>query len=432
MILHKENTVRAEPLYKSISDLTLYSEEENNQPGYGANELKMLEKYSYFIQNLMAFEQEIKTDTNVKILMARLLSYLKGIIPVKELGLFFYDEFNKKLNPIDEEEESKISKTMNHFNREGIFKVIFSEKKTITVPDLENYNADGPKVFYLIFPVYDEKKNYGILSLLTSLDQNGVSELEKKSINVFLNLVLGKLEKLKLTEKLNKTYEELQTYQAKLSNDFRLSAIGEMTEGIVEDIVTPLQVISSNVDLLKFEEERKIELKQIKLQIKKINNVVGRLVKFADVNQKDVKIQSCNLNSIIKDYFYLVKSTLENANLEYILDFEEDLPPILSHPNYVYQLLTNIFSLIKSYKTKKGGVIIQTRFKDDDVVLRVISTNQISTADKMNRNNIQQKLSISIIKNLMKKHEGSLELGSFENSGAALVLTFPLKRKIRK
>ena len=110
--------------------------------------------------------------------------------------------------------------------------------------------AMDPRLFYLIFPVYDDKKNYGILALLTSLDQNSISELEKKSINVFLNLVLGKLEKLKLTEKLNDTYEELQTYQAKLSNDFRLSAIGEMTEGIVEDIVTPLQVISSNVDIL--------------------------------------------------------------------------------------------------------------------------------------------------------------------------------------
>ena len=431
MILHKENTLRAEPLYKSISDLSIYDADENLQSDYGTSDLKQLEKYSYFIQNLMAFEQEIKCDTNVKILMSRFLRYIKGIIPVKEIGLLFYVEFKKELIPIDEEEDANIVKSMNHFNREGIFQVIFSEKKTISVPDLDNYNSDGPRLFYLIFPVYDDKKNYGILSLLTSLDNSSISELEKKSINVFLNLVLGKLEKLKLTEKLNNTYEELQTYQAKLSNDFRLSAIGEMTEGIVEDIVTPLQVISSNVDILKNDIEKSIELTQIKSQIKKINSVIGRLVKFADVNQKDVKIQPCNVNSIIKDYFYLVKSTLENANLEYILDFEEDLPPVLSHPNYIYQLLTNIFSLIKSYKTKKGGIIIQSRFKDDNIVLRVISTNQIDTANK-NENNVQQNLSINIIKNLMKKHEGQLEFGTFENSGAALVLKFPLKRKIRK
>lgn len=432
MILHKENTRNAEPFYKSISDLSLNHKEEIVHSEYGSNELKLLEKYSYFIQNLMTFEQEIKYDTNVKILMARLLRYLKGIIPVKGLSLLFYDEFKKQLLPVDEEEDSRIAKAMNHFNKEGVFRVIFADKKTISVPDLDSYNAEGSKLFYLIFPVYDDKKNYGILSLLTSIGQNNISELEKKSINVFLNLVLGKLEKLKLTEKLNNTYEELQTYQAKLSNDFRLSAIGEMTEGIVEDIVTPLQVISSNVDILKNETDKKIELTHIKSQIKKINNVVGRLVKFADVNQKDVKIQSCNINNIITEYFHLVKSTLDNANLEYILDFENDLPPILSHPNYVYQLLTNIFSIVKSYKTKKGGVIIQTRFNDNNVILRVISTNNIDSTNKNDSNSVQQNLSVKLINNLMKKHEGQMEFGSIENSGAALVLMFPLKRKIRK
>ncbi len=431
MILHRENTARAQSFVNSISDISCYDEESKNS-FYGSSELKMLEKYSYFVQNLMSFEQEIKNDNNVKILISRFLRYLKGVIPVKDLALLFFDELKRELVTIDETGNSKIVNTMNHFNKEGIFRVIFSDRKTIIVPELESYNGDGPKLFYLIFPIYEGKKNYGILSILTSLNQNNISELEKKNINMFLNILLGKLEKLKLTKKLNDTYEELQTYQAKLSNDFRLSAIGEMTEGIVEDIVTPLQVITSNVDLLKNDIGKNFELTQIKAQIKKINNVISRLVKFADVNHKDVKIKPCNLNSIIKDYFQLVKSTLENANLEYILDFEKDLPPILSHPNYVYQLLTNIFSLIKSYKKEKGGIIIQTRYKEDNVFLRLISTSRLDAGNAKESDNVQQNLSISIIKNLMKKHEGKLEFDSFESSGAALVLRFPLKRKIRK
>ena len=206
MILHKENTLKAEPFYKSINDLSVLDANADNRSDYASNDLKMLEKYSYFIQNLMAFEQEIKSDTNVKILMSRFLKYLKAIIPVKQIGLMFYDEFNRELLPVDEEEDSKIAKTMNHFNKEGIFSVIFNERKTITVPDLDNYDSDGPRLFYLIFPVYDVTKNYGILSLLTSLDETRISELEKKSINVFLNLVLGKLEKLKLKDGMSIDY----------------------------------------------------------------------------------------------------------------------------------------------------------------------------------------------------------------------------------
>lgn len=431
MILHKENTLRAEPFLKSLGEISLFNEEKY-QPEIVSTELKQLEKYSYFIQNLLAFENEIKNESGIKPLMDKFLIYLKGIIPVKTVSLLFYNEFRRKLLPITEDENSAIVKTMNHFNQEGIFNAVYSDKKIITVPELESYNSNGPKLFYLIFPVYDERKNYGILSILTSLSENNISELEKKNINMLLNLLLGKLEKIRLSEKLNETYEELQTYQAKLSNDFRLSAIGEMTEGIVEDIVNPLQVINSTVDIIKSEIKNSLELNNIKTQIRKINDVIGRLVKFADVNHKEVKIKPCGLNEIIKEYFHLIKSTLENANFEFILDFEDDLPSILSHPNYIYQLLTNVFTVIKSYKTRKGGIIIQTRYKSDNIILRVITTNNISENDLSNKDDVQKNLSLNIIKKLMIKHEGNLDFDSFENNGAAMVLKFPLKRKIRK
>ncbi|MCP5063266.1 MAG: hypothetical protein GY936_12480 [Ignavibacteriae bacterium] len=431
MILHKENTDRAELLFETIKDESP-DEQFEEELNLDSSEVQLLEKYSYFIQNLIQFENEIKKDDHLQVLMGRFALYLKKIIPVKDTTLMFYDEIKRKLIAVNKSEDSKIAIAMNNFNKEGIFKNVFSKKDTITVPDLESYNSKVPKLNYLILPVYDEKSNYGILSVLTSLRKEGITELDKKNINILLNILLGKLEKIKLKEQLTETFEELQTYQAKLSNDFRLSAIGEMTEGIIEDIVSPLQVISSNTDLLNEEIKNKFELKQIKTQTKKINRVVNRLVKFADINQKDIKIKPCNVNTIVKEYFHLVRSTLENANLEYILDFDKNLPTILSHPNYVYQLLTNIFSLIKNFKVAKGGVILQTRFKDNSVYLRVISTTKIENIDLKKSENENYNLSLNIIRNLMKKHEGFAELDSFDNNGAAISLVFPLKRKIRK
>ncbi len=431
MILHKENTARAKLLYESISNVV--SEETHyGNSSLNNSEIQMLEKYSYFIQNLIAFENEIKQDADIKVLIGHFISYLKRIIPVKDATLMFYDDVENKLLPVNKHQSSSIVKAMNNFNKEGIFKTVFSKKTSLIVPDLESYNANGAKLHYLILPVNNTKSNYGILSVLTSLGKENITELEKKNINILLNILLGKLEKIKLTEKLNDTYDELQTYQAKLSNDFRLSAIGEMTEGIIEDIATPLQVIVSNVDILSEENNSSFELKQIKNQTKKINRVINRLVKFADVNQKNIKIKPCNINRIISEYFELVKSTLENANMEYILDFDNDLPSILSHPNYIYQLLTNIFSLLKSFKADKGGIILQTRFKDNNIYLRVISTVKINYSSKNDSENEQYGLAIKIIKNLMKKHEGAVEIDSFNNGGTAISLKFPLKRKIRK
>jgi len=432
MILHKENTERAELLFKTIDNKLSYKELEKKDSSLDSSEVQLLEKYSYFIQNLIQFETEIKKDDNLQVLMSRFALYLKKIIPVKDTTLMFYDDIKRKLVAVNKNEKAKIAIAMNNFNKEGIFQNVFKNKDTITVPDLESYNAKDPKLNYLILPVYDEKSNYGILSVLTPLRKESIMELEKKNINILLNILLGKLEKIKLKEQLTETFEELQTYQAKLANDFRLSAIGEMTEGIVEDIVSPLQVIISNTEILSTEINNQVELKQIKAQTKKINRVINRLVKFADINQKDIKIKPCNVNTIVKNYFHLVQSTLENANLEYILDFDKNLPTILSHPNYIYQLLTNIFSLIKNFKVAKGGVILQTRFKDNSIYLRVISSAKIDSTELKKNKNENFNLSLSIIKNLMKKHEGFAEIDSFENNGAAISLVFPLKRKIRK
>ena len=132
MILHKENTLRVEPFYKSLGNISLYEEERYN-PDTVSNELKQLEKYSYFIQNLMAFEKEIKNEHNVKILMEKFFVYLKGIIPVKAVSLLFHNELTLKLVPVDENEDSSIVKTMNHFNQQGIFKAIFEDKQIMTV-----------------------------------------------------------------------------------------------------------------------------------------------------------------------------------------------------------------------------------------------------------------------------------------------------------
>ncbi len=429
MIIHKVNTAKAKLLYESITDIASEKEEYGN-PAFGNSEFQMLEKYSHFVQNLIAFEKEIKRIENLESLFNSFTLYLKRIIPVKDVTLMFFDDVDNKLIPFNNKTASNIDKAMNNFNKEGVFKTVFSQNSSITIPDLESYNSSGPKLHYLILPVY-EKNNYGILSVLTSLHKKNITTLEKKNISILLNILLGKVEKIKLTEKLNETYDELQTYQAKLSNDFRLSAIGEMTEGIIEDITTPLQVIVSNVDILSEETKPLTELKHIKNQTKKINRIINRLAKFADVNQKNIKLKSCNINNIIKNYFLLVKSTLENSNMECILDFDNNLPPILSNPNYIYQLLTNIFSILKNFKTQKSGVILQTRFKENNIYLRIISTIKFNTVNNIMEND-QYGLVIKIIKNIMKKHEGAVEISSFNNGGTAISLKFPLKRKIRK
>lgn len=439
MKVHKEKR-HYEPFYKFIQDYS--STTTVNHEGLGLltfdnddEDNHLLEKQSYLLQVLNSFKKECDTFDSLVEIYVLLNKAIKRILPVKEITILLVDENTGALYPLIEIKDSKIPERINHYNKEGIINAVFESRKPMILPELDDFTSEGPKLQYFVFPVYENRKKHGLLTLLTSINPSAISTIDREMIQVLLDMGLAKIERLRLREKLNLTYEELQTYQAKLSNDFRLAAIGELTDGIVEDIMTPLQVIMSYVDIIGQDKNGDFEVKKIKNQVTKINTAINRLVKFSTLNQKVVKIQPCNINDVITDYSNLVKSTIANLSLELALDFESKIPSILSHPNYIYQLLTNLISMIKNKIKGNGGIIVQTRYKTDYILLRLISTANLASYDS--RSPLQKTgktidLSTRIVENLMNKHEGDFTIESYDQSGSTITLYFPLIRKLRK
>ncbi len=431
--LHKQNTQSYEPFYKSLEDIDSNNEDldstanffrQNSQSGSNL----MLEKYSHLFQNLISFTQDLEELKSSKDFIEALKNSIRRLIPLKDADVFYFDEMHLNLKNL-ENQNTSLSDIMNHYYKEGILNLLFESKKPIILPELKSFNSTGPKLNYIIYPIYEDKTKKGIFVILTSINQQNFSEYDKHFINTILSLSISKVDKIMLKNKLTSTYDELQTYQAKLSNDFRLAAIGELTEGIVEDIMNPLQVIISQADMISDEKDT-IEAQKIKNQVKKINNVINRLTKFSSINQKNVQIQPCNLNTILTDYHDLIKSTLDNVSMELVLDLEPGIPPILTHQNYVYQMLTNIFGLIRKSNVNAGGILIQTRFKNDDLVLKVITTTKMESFNNGEITTGKTDLNIKIVDNLIKKHEGSFKIECFDEGGSIITLRFPLKRKV--
>ena len=434
----KSNTVDYQPFYKTLQNL---ADEEDN--GYSAlslvsykkdnagNNNSLLEKYSHLFQTIITFEKSCDKLETPSVILDELSLSLKRIIPVKESNLYLFDSTFNKLNPVGNTKEYEITSVINHFYKEGVLNLLFESAKVLIIPELQSHNNNQAKLNYIIVPLFEKEKKKGLFIILTSLRKEAVTEIDKQMLSVLLNLGYAKIERMQVRKDLRTVYEELQTYQAKLSNDFRLSAIGELTEGIVEDIMSPLQVIVSQIDMLDVPEESSEEVESIKNQINKINRSVTRLIKFANVTQKNVKVHPCSVNDIVTEYFSLLKSTLDSSNIEFVLDLDSNLPPILSHENYFFQILTNLFGIIKARITKGGGMIIQSRKKSDSVLLKVITTASLKDLSK---GRIKSGLDINykIVNNLVKKHEGEFLIESFDESGSAIMLSFPLRRKIRQ
>lgn len=438
MRLIKNNTLNYEPFHRSLQ---YYSSADEHLQGLKLLKLQneksranLLEKYSYMFHTIASFEGQMSQIEDFQSMNKLLFNSMKRILPLKSINVFFFDEDALRLAPVEDDCLEFVKAFVNNSYKDGILDWIFETGKPTLLPLPENHRSTGSKYNFLILPLTEGENKKGVIAILTSINAISPEDLDIQVLNLMIGMALSKVEALHAKEKLKTTLNELQTYQAKLANDFKLSAIGELTDGIVEDIIDPLQVILSFVDLSGLSSIEKSSADLIKTQVQKIERVIARLVKFANIDSDNIKIEPCYINHIIKDYINLVKSFLESVNIECILDLEKDIPPVLSHPNYIYQLLTNLFSMIKSYSKKGGGIFIQTKFVDDKVIVKVITTSYLhNIVENSNGGEVKTRdLNLNIISDLMKKHEGEFRAAADIQKGSTMILNFPLKRKIRK
>ena len=449
----KHNTLRYESFYKSLPYLT---GTDGSGKGIGLNDnirphldnsplTSQLNKHKVLFENLFSFQKKINDFDNSDIpgITSELEDAVKRIVPSRDVSIFLFED--SKIVPLDNSVPEYSVSFINNAYKKGILDWVFEDVNPKVIPDLKLYNIKGSRLNYIIFPLKSENKNKGLLSVLSSLTALPENSIESKIIQLIGSIVFSKIDLIKRTNELNSAYHDQQIYQSKLLNDYKLSAIGELTNGVVEEILSPLQVIMSEVDFLRKEnyEVTETEFDTIKEQVKKVEKVVTRLVKFASINNDNIKIYPCDINNLIKDYYSILSSTLKNINYESYLDLADNLPPILSNPDYIYQILSNIFSIINasfndgisreypskySENKKSGGILIQTRYREKKVNVRIVFTNQIKIS---NQGTDTGQYNLRIADNLMKKHEGELHILGNEINGSVIVLTFPLQRKIR-
>jgi K+-sensing histidine kinase KdpD len=389
------------------------------------------------IKLVLEFKDDIvKSRTNDQI-FALYLELLKRILNIGELNVFFCESDDKVLASLLPVGSERISFFINKVFEKGILKDVVASGKPKIIFDSLVYNIDGSKTSYLIMPLVEEdidinghtsKEGVLVVSLTSEYRENSV---EVSLVQLSLQFVLAQIALGNKQKELKNKIDELQTYQSKLANDYKLSAIGELTSGIVEEILSPLQVITSTTELLR-SDDNEIDgevLDTINTQVKKVKSIINNLLKFAGNNDAKSKVQPCNVNELISEFYELTASSLSNDKYECIMDLEENLPPVITQPNYIYQLLTNIFSVIRSEKGNEGGILIQTKYRDEKVEIRFLTTDYEEKLKQENLKNIKD-MNLRILNNIMATHEGDLFIDSDKTNGTVIILSFPIKRNI--
>ncbi|MFA7227824.1 MAG: hypothetical protein WC061_02220 [Melioribacteraceae bacterium] len=434
MRLIKENTSGYESFHKSLQyftkkskaqgDLKLISFENHR------NNADLLDKYSFFAHSLYTFQKKIQSVESVKEINSIFQDFVARILFSKEVEIFLFNDSRSNLIPLNTSASQQHIAVVNKAYKDGILDWIFETKRATIIPDLSLLTSNGSKLNQIIFPVYDRKANYGLLSVLTSASKVQEDSLENQSIQILLSMIIPMIMTLRQKQSINKLYHELQVYQSKLNNDSDVYAIGQLAEGILEEIGEPLQVILSYTNIVENEYNVDGEITdKIKEQVKKINELTERLVKFSGLNKpENGRSQPCEINKLVREFKNISNATLSNLGLECELDLEDNMPPVLGDPNDIKQILTSVFSIIKTDAQKGGAIIIQSKYVKERVVLSIFTTEHLSVLTDLKKYN--ENVTIKFIQDLMKKYEGTAEFNSLPLKGTIIHLIFPMKRKL--
>ncbi|GAA4314153.1 7TM diverse intracellular signaling domain-containing protein [Mucilaginibacter gynuensis] len=278
---------------------------------------------------------------------------------------------------------------------------------------------------------------------------------------------------------LNSTLKDLKQTQAQLVEAEKMASLGQLTAGIAHEINNPINFVTSNVnplkrdidmmmdalitiesvglsDLTSAEKEKKIKAykeeldldyltEEIKHLINGINEgaqrtaeIVKGLRFFSRLDEDDFK--SADINEGLDSTIFLAKHLLHNKIK--IVKVYGDLPNAECYPGKLNQAFLNIISnaiyaIQKRFGDQDGGEITITTTLDNDYIRIAIKDNGVgmdaATQQKVFEPFFTTKevgegtgLGMSIVYNIIKKHNGKISVSSTIGEGTEFILEIPI------
>ena len=225
----------------------------------------------------------------------------------------------------------------------------------------------------------------------------------------------------------------------------KMASIGRLSAGVAHELNNPLAVINENAgliqDMIEFKDQYKNDGKLIKTvdsilySVDRCKRITTRLLGFA--RQMDVKIQTVNLEKLIKDVLGFLEKEAEYRSIEIIVDVADNIPDFQSDQGKLQQIFLNIINNAFAVLPQKGKLQIKAQLKNEANVLVSVIDNgsgiQPNDLEKIFDPFFSTKtqsggtgLGLSITCGLIEELGGSIDVKSKVGKGTTFYITLPL------
>jgi signal transduction histidine kinase/ActR/RegA family two-component response regulator len=264
-------------------------------------------------------------------------------------------------------------------------------------------------------------------------------------------------DKVRLTEGVQKAYEELRRTQQVVVQQERLRALGQMASGVAHDVNNALSPIVAYSELLlntipDLPDSAREYLHTIKRSGNDIAHIVARMREFYRRRSDTEQLSKVNINQIIDEVIVLTRprwrdlSQREGISIHIERDLESNPPPLLSDPSDLREALINLIFNSVDALPQGGTITLATRSVErplsDTEKARAIQVEVRDTGIGMDDRTRERclepffstkvkrggtGLGLAMVYGMMERHEGTIDIESAPGCGTVVRLSFPIR-----
>lgn len=203
------------------------------------------------------------------------------------------------------------------------------------------------------------------------------------------------------------------------------------SEALLDDIVTDPKEVKEMISVIKDESER-------------MNHMVNELLQLQQLEQghNSLNISSYNVHELFKQIEKTFSLEIESNDLNLVIDVEESLESLFDYDKMI-QVLVNLVDNAIRYTREGDEIRFTGREESDDIVLIISDTG--TGISKHNQKHIFERfykadeartrgkhgtgLGLYIVSQIIKQHEGTIEVESELKKGTSFIIRLPKERE---
>ncbi|WP_444994466.1 hybrid sensor histidine kinase/response regulator [Aliikangiella sp. IMCC44359] len=254
---------------------------------------------------------------------------------------------------------------------------------------------------------------------------------EELSPTLLYRICMHAIERKQQQLALEKRNEEMQTFCASLSHDFKgyLRRIPQIATLLRRDLSEHTTL--SSKDLERFS--------MLENSTSAIRDLVDSLGKFLLIGHEETKSEPIDLSALFKKLETLIINTNED-NIQLKLDVANNLPTVIGNMSQLIILFHNLISNGIKYNKNSPSIHITSSIdknqkqckilvKDNGIGIEKLYFQQIFSPFRRLHNNHEYKgtgLGLSIVKRIIELHKGHIDIESEPGKGSTFIVYLPL------